>query len=108
MKKKEVKTTTEPAYNYADIRKAALVLRAVNHKLRQRILEILQEDGPQTVTDLYIRMRLEQSVASQHLAILRRAGIVKKEKSGKFRYYFLDTEKAKEIKRACKMLCLEG
>lgn len=29
-----------------------------------------------SVTEIYVKLRLEQSVASQHLAILRRAGVV--------------------------------
>ena len=56
--------------NYAELRKAVLVLRAVNHKLRQRIIGLLEENNEMTVTDIYIKLRLEQSVASQHLAIL--------------------------------------
>jgi len=36
---------------------------------------------------LYVKMRLEQSVASQHLAILRRAGLVSTTRNGKFIYY---------------------
>ena len=56
--------------DYTDLRKAVLVLRAVNHKLRQRIIDLLEENETLTVTDIYIKLRLEQSVASQHLAIL--------------------------------------
>ncbi|MCB0601656.1 MAG: transcriptional regulator, partial [Saprospiraceae bacterium] len=50
--------------DYADLRKAVLVLRAVNHKLRQRIIDLLEENDSMTVTDIYIKLRLEQSVAS--------------------------------------------
>ena len=61
-------------------------------KLRQRIIEVLEESDNMTVTDIYIKLRLEQSVASQHLAILRRAGVVITDRQGKFIYYF-DKEK---------------
>jgi DNA-binding transcriptional ArsR family regulator len=66
-----------------------LALRAYNHKLRQNMLNIISEaEGEKmTVTDLYIKLRLEQSVASQHLAILRKADLVRTETSGKFIYY---------------------
>ena len=47
-----------------NLKKAALVLRAVNHKLRQQILKLIDEHGRMTVTELYVKMRLEQSVAS--------------------------------------------
>lgn len=76
-----------------NVKKAAVILRAINHKLRQQILRLLDENGRLTVTEVYIRLRLEQSVASQHLAILRRAGYVKTERDGKFIYYMVNTER---------------
>jgi DNA-binding transcriptional ArsR family regulator len=70
-----------------DIKKSALILRAVNHKLRQQILKMIDEKVKVTVTEIYISLRLEQSVASQHLAILRKAGFVDTTRDGKFIYY---------------------
>jgi len=83
--------------DYAELRKAVLVLRAVNHKLRQRIIDLLEENDQMTVTDIYIKLRLEQSVASQHLAILRRAGIVITERQGKFINYSLNKDRLTQI-----------
>ena len=85
--------------DYSNLRKAVLVLRAVNHKLRQRVIDLLEENGPMTVTDIYIKLRLEQSVASQHLAILRRAGVVLTDRQGKFIFYSLDKERLGQIMR---------
>lgn len=85
--------------DYADLRKAVLVLRAVNHKLRQRIIDLLDNSQTMTVTDIYIKLRLEQSVASQHLAILRRAGVVITERQGKFIYYSLDKDRLNQISK---------
>ena len=85
--------------DYTDLRRAVLVLRAVNHKLRQRIIEVLEESDNMTVTDIYIKLRLEQSVASQHLAILRRAGVVITDRNGKFIYYSIDKERLAQISR---------
>ena len=85
--------------DYADLRKAVLVLRAINHKLRQRIIDLLDETDNMTVTDIYIKLRLEQSVASQHLAILRRAGVVTTERQGKFINYSLDRDRLAQISR---------
>ena len=85
--------------DYADLRKAVLVLRAVNHQLRQRIIDLLEESEGITVTDIYIKLRLEQSVASQHLAILRRAGVVRTERNGKYIYYSLDKNRLKQISK---------
>ena len=83
--------------NYGELRKAVLVLRAVNHKLRQDVIKLLDENEKMTVTDLYIKLRLEQSVASQHLAILRRAGVVKTDRNGKFIHYSLNQERLEQI-----------
>ena len=83
--------------DYVELRKAVLVLRAINHKLRQRIIDLLDEHDQMTVTDIYIKLRLEQSVASQHLAILRRAGIVITERQGKFINYALNKERLSQI-----------
>jgi DNA-binding transcriptional ArsR family regulator len=93
------KGTSEIELNYADLRKAVLVLRAVNHKLRQRVIDLLEEHATMTVTDIYIKLRLEQSVASQHLAILRRAGAVLTERQGKFIYYSLDKDRLNQISK---------
>ena len=86
-----------PKINYLSIKKAALVLRALNHKLRQQMIRLLEENRRMTVTELYVQLRLEQSVASQHLAILRRAGIVKAERDGKFIYYRINEERVLRI-----------
>jgi DNA-binding transcriptional ArsR family regulator len=80
-----------------NLKKAALILRAVNHKLRQQILKLIDEQGKITVTELYVKLRLEQSVASQHLAILRKAGFVKTEREGKFIYYSVNTSRLGEL-----------
>ncbi len=83
--------------DYDLLRKAVLVLRAVNHKLRQQIIQQLEEHKKLTVTEIYVKLRLEQSVASQHLAILRRAGIVITDREGKYILYSLNSERIAEI-----------
>ena len=80
------------------------MLRAINHKLRQQILKLIDESGKMTVTEIYVKLRLEQSVASQHLAILRKAGFVKTERDGKFIYYSVNTERLEELNRFVKDL----
>ncbi len=92
--------------DYAELRKAVLVLRAVNHKLRQRIIDLLEENERMTVTDIYIKLRLEQSVASQHLAILRKAGVAATERQGKFIYYSLDKDRLNQISRLVEELAI--
>lgn len=89
----------EIVLNLLTVKKAALVLRAINHKLRQQILKQIDEHSRITVTELYVKLRLEQSVASQHLAILRRAGFVTTTREGKFIYYSINTERLKEVNK---------
>ena len=83
--------------DFLQVKKSSLILRALNHKLRQQILKLLEEQTKLTVTEIYVQLRLEQSVASQHLAILRRAGIVKTQREGKFIYYLLNQERIIDI-----------
>ena len=73
------------------IKKASLAFRAINHDLRQEMISMILKKGKASVTEIFVEMRVEQSVASQHLAILRRAGIVETERDGKFMYYKLNT-----------------
>lgn len=87
----------EITLDYPQIKKAALILRAVNHKLRQDIIKLLSENKKMVVTDIYVKLRIEQSVASQHLAILRRAGVVVTQRDGKFINYMLNTSRLDEI-----------
>lgn len=84
---------------YKNLRKTVLVLRAVNHKLRLKIIKMLTDKEQMSVTEIYVKLRLEQSVASQHLAIMRRAGVVKTARSGKNIFYSLNQERLKNISR---------
>jgi len=83
--------------NYYNVKKASLVLRSLNHKLRQQILKIIYESEKLAVTEIYVKLRLEQSVASQHLAILRKAGIVTTKREGKFIYYTINKQRIEAI-----------
>ena len=86
------------------LKKTAIILRALNHQLRQHIFKLLEQQAKMTVSEIYAYLKVEQSVASQHLAILRRAGIVKTEREGKFVFYKLNKERIAQIDRAIKQL----
>ena len=81
------------------LKKAGLILRAINHKLRQQILKLIDEHGKMTVTEIYVKLLLEQSVASQHLAILRKAGFVKTARDGKFIYYSVNVRRMQDLNK---------
>lgn len=86
-------------------KQAALTLRAINHKLRQVIIKTIDEAGKITVTQLYVKLRLEQSVCSQHLAILRKAGIVTTAREGKFIYYSVNNERILKLVLLAQQIC---
>jgi DNA-binding transcriptional ArsR family regulator len=90
--------------DYLHLKKAALIIRALNHKLRQQMVKLLDEHERMTVTEIYVKLRLEQSVASQHLAILRRAGIVITERNGKFIHYACNYKRIDELSRFVEQL----
>ena len=96
LKKKET-DSAELKIDYHAVKKAALILRSINHKLRLQIVQLINEHGQMTVTEIYIKLRLEQSVASQHLAILRKTQIVKTTREGKFIHYSINHDRLTEI-----------
>jgi Predicted transcriptional regulators len=104
-KQEAQKETEHPLQiDYHSLKKASLVLRSLNHKLRQQIVRIINEEGRITVTEIYVKLRLEQSVASQHLAILRKAGIVATQRDGKFIYYTINQARVEALERFVKDL----
>jgi DNA-binding transcriptional ArsR family regulator len=89
------------------VQKAIEVLHALKHPLRQQMLQVMHRRERIHVTELYIELRLEQSIASQQLGILRRTGLVKNERRGKHIYYSVDYAYLKHIEALCGEM-LEG
>ena len=58
-------------------------------------------DGPKSVSELAELAGLKQSNASQHIGVLRRAGVIKPQRDGNTVYYSLVTPK---IAAACDMV----
>ncbi len=85
--------------DFLQVKKAAIILRALNHKLRQQIMRLLEDQQKMTVTEIYVELRLEQSVASQHLAILRRAGIVETFRDGKYISYSINAGRLAQLNK---------
>ena len=69
-----------------------------------QIVKLIDEHKKVTVTEIYVKLRLEQSVASQHLAILRRASIVTTIREGKFIYYAVDYNRLEQINKFVEQL----
>lgn len=75
------------------LKKGELILRALNHKLRQDIIRLIHKHGEVNVTEIYVQLNLEQTVVSQHLSILRKAGFVNTRREGKQINYSVNYEK---------------
>ena len=73
------------------------ILRALAHPLRMRILEFIDKHKTINVNKIYNTLKLEQSITSQHLRILRLAGIVVTSREGKFIHYSIDYSKVANV-----------
>jgi len=62
----------------------------LNHRYTQRILELLEGGKEISVTDLYIKLRVEQSICSGHLRRMRVCKFVKTRREGKKILYSID------------------
>ena len=69
------------------------ILRALAHPLRMRILEFIDQNDEINVNKIYNTLRLEQSITSQHLRILRIVGLVETNREGKFIHYSINYER---------------
>jgi ArsR family transcriptional regulator, arsenate/arsenite/antimonite-responsive transcriptional repressor len=77
-----------PAISAADVRPAATLLKALADGNRIRILALLIR-GEQCVCHITAALELSQPNASQHLSVLRHAGVVGVERRGSWMYYRL-------------------
>jgi len=65
------------------------IFRTLADANRRRLLELLA-GGPRSGTELAASLVLSRSAVSQHLKILREAGLVKVRKAGRQHHYRLD------------------
>ncbi|WDC85113.1 metalloregulator ArsR/SmtB family transcription factor [Caloramator sp. mosi_1] len=72
------------------------MFKALGHPIRYKIVKFLL-DGPECVCKLNENIEFTQSNLSQHLRILKDAGIVKGEKVGLNIHYSLASEEIKEL-----------
>lgn len=86
-------------------KRAAKVLRAINNKTRQTLIDYLIQHPGATVTQIYRDLGWEQSVTSQHLAVLRHEGMVKTEREGKHIRYRIDKMRLAEVELIANQLC---
>lgn len=73
------------------------LLRAVAHPIRLSIIQLLDKEEQLNVNRIYAQLKMEQSITSQHLKVLRDAGVVKTNREGKMIFYTLDYNKLNSI-----------
>jgi ArsR family transcriptional regulator, virulence genes transcriptional regulator len=66
------------AREFKNLEKIAVVYKAISHPMRLAILENFNSNGNKnlTVKSIYEKLGIEQPVASHHLGILKRAGLL--------------------------------
>ncbi len=75
--------------------------KALGDETRQRILEILQTQGEQCVSDLVEMFNVSQPTISHHLNFLKQANLVTSHREGKQIYYRANQD---NITECCGML----
>jgi DNA-binding transcriptional ArsR family regulator len=72
-------------------------LDAIAHPARREVIDLLAEQGTASVTSMLMRTRLSPSALSQHLRVLKDAGLVRDERTGNTAVYILTPEPLVEI-----------
>ena len=80
----------EPAISGDFDERLAVLTRALGHPARVRIVRLLAEQGSCVTGELVVELALAQSTTSEHLRILREAGLIMGETEGPRTLYCLD------------------
>jgi len=83
--------------NNVDLAQASEILRAMAHPLRLKILAYIDKHEKINVNKIYNTLKLEQSITSQHLRIMRAVNVVQTERDGKFIYYSINYDKVNVV-----------
>jgi DNA-binding transcriptional ArsR family regulator len=86
-----IKSST--SINAEKLKESSNILRALAHPLRMQILQFIDSNKAINVNKIYNTLKLEQSITSQHLRVLRTAGIVITDRNGKYIHYTIDYAK---------------
>jgi DNA-binding transcriptional ArsR family regulator len=87
----------------ADAAKLAGIFKLFSVEARVRIIQSLKKRG-MCVTEIMSQLGISQEATSQHLRVLRDAGIVRFQKRGFHVYYSLDKQNAAYIHKTISVL----
>ena len=91
---------TQVGINPEKLEAASELLRALAHPLRLQIVEFIDQNDAINVNKIYNTLKLEQSITSQHLRVLRTTDLVSTEREGKFIHYRVDYDKVDQTVKA--------
>jgi ArsR family transcriptional regulator len=73
------------------------LFRVLGHPARLRILELLRDRGEHAVGALQVALGLAEGSTSQHLAALRRVGLVESRRQGTTIYYRVENPRVFDL-----------
>jgi DNA-binding transcriptional ArsR family regulator len=79
----------KPKLDIEKLEMAASRLRAIAHPMRIAIIDLLTVNPKLTVTEIYMKLNIEQASASHHLNILKTKGLLESRRDGKMIFYSL-------------------
>ena len=91
---------TRVRFQFDKLQYSATLVKALAHPLRLKILEYIDSQGVINVNKIYSSLNIEQSVTSQHLSLLKLAGVVNCTKDGKFMHYQINYDIVQKAHRA--------
>ena len=68
---------------------AASKFRAISHPMRIAIIQILENEKELNVTQIHVRLEIDQAATSHHLNILKSKGVLDSRRIGKNTFYKL-------------------
>jgi DNA-binding transcriptional ArsR family regulator len=75
------------------------IFAALASPVRRQVLQLLRELGPRPVAELAGHFDMARPSFSEHLRVLREAGLVRERRAGRHRVYRLDAEPLTEVQQ---------
>ncbi len=86
----------------------AELFKTLGVETRIRIIELLKENGQMGVNELSQTLKVTPSAVSQHLKILRHAGLVRNERKGYWIPYKINIEALEQCRQVISKVCSCG
>ncbi|MBL0190371.1 MAG: helix-turn-helix transcriptional regulator [Saprospiraceae bacterium] len=93
---------TKIALNLEKLEYSTNLMRALAHPVRLKILEFIDRHKSINVNKIYSTLKLEQSITSQHLKIMKDVGLLECSKEGKYVHYSISYDKVEIANTAVK------